>query len=639
MSSFDPYHKWLGIPKAEQPPHHYRLLGIAAFETDAEVIEAAADRQMAYIRQCAAGPYTKESQQILNELSAARVCLLNAAKKRAYDRELQSRMAQPLAPAPAGQRSAAAEGTDSALFLLQQSVAEGAAAPAGRVPQKKKSARRNAYWLWGGLGGAALLVLGVILYAVSRPESEPARPTGKTTTPESAGKTARKSKKEQIIAEHKAPTAEAAAKNADALEAGTMPVAQAPGAVASGQPVTGDLAAPAREATRPALPVTTSPRAVIERILEISKSPLYVRNASSPSWIPIKTLADVPDGELSLNHVILDRGTPADVQAICQFPVEILALVGPQMTDKHLAVLVNAKSVRGLNLNTTSCTDAGCENLSRCPGVTHVFIGKCKFTVIGMQHLREMPDLTNLSLADSTATNEHAAALGGHPKLSQVQLSKGQFTGAGFGNFPELRTVLIHECPLLPAGLHAIGEGAPKVRRLVVTECLLDGDAVATLDRFPVLEELVLTRTGLTDADLERLPELPHLESLSLDSTAITGTAFARLRGRLPVLSSCNLNTTPLTDEGLRQLATAAPRIERIYAQASAITDKGINHIQKLGSLQFLNLMDTAISDNGLRQLKRLRGLETLYVSKGRVSPVALDELRKALPNCNIQAN
>ncbi len=43
MDSFDPYHKWLGIPKKEQPANHYRLLGITVFEPDLDVIEAAAD--------------------------------------------------------------------------------------------------------------------------------------------------------------------------------------------------------------------------------------------------------------------------------------------------------------------------------------------------------------------------------------------------------------------------------------------------------------------------------------------------------------------------------------------------------------------------------------------------------------------
>ena len=114
MSTFDPYHKWLAIPPAEQPPNQYRLLGVALFEADPDVIEAAADRQMTYIRQCATGEHVKESQQLLNELSAARVCLLNASKKESYDRDLKARLApapapaQPPAPHPAPLSSPAA---------------------------------------------------------------------------------------------------------------------------------------------------------------------------------------------------------------------------------------------------------------------------------------------------------------------------------------------------------------------------------------------------------------------------------------------------------------------------------------------------------------------------------------------------
>ena len=41
-TGFDPYHKWLGIPPEEQPPNHYRLLGLPPFEADLDVIDAAA---------------------------------------------------------------------------------------------------------------------------------------------------------------------------------------------------------------------------------------------------------------------------------------------------------------------------------------------------------------------------------------------------------------------------------------------------------------------------------------------------------------------------------------------------------------------------------------------------------------------
>ena len=92
MEGFDPYRKWLGIPPHEQPPNHYRLLGIGLFESDADVIANAADRQMFHIRTYQSGPYADISQFVLNELSAARVCLLDPPRKAEYDQWLRQTM-------------------------------------------------------------------------------------------------------------------------------------------------------------------------------------------------------------------------------------------------------------------------------------------------------------------------------------------------------------------------------------------------------------------------------------------------------------------------------------------------------------------------------------------------------------------
>jgi peroxiredoxin len=91
--AFDPYHQWLGISAKHQPPNHYRLLGIDQFESNLEVIDCAADRQMAHLRSFQVGKYSALSQQILNEISAARLCLLTPAKKAAYDQSLREAMA------------------------------------------------------------------------------------------------------------------------------------------------------------------------------------------------------------------------------------------------------------------------------------------------------------------------------------------------------------------------------------------------------------------------------------------------------------------------------------------------------------------------------------------------------------------
>ena len=91
MSDFDPYYKWLGIPPGEQPPTHYRLLGIQTLEQNTEVIEAAANRQMAYLQELSGGDeHIDEAQRLLGEVAKARVCLLNAESKARYDAELTS---------------------------------------------------------------------------------------------------------------------------------------------------------------------------------------------------------------------------------------------------------------------------------------------------------------------------------------------------------------------------------------------------------------------------------------------------------------------------------------------------------------------------------------------------------------------
>lgn len=89
---FDPYYKWLGIPPKDQPPNLYRLLGIDLFEADLEVIDTAANKQMAHLQSCATGPHVAASQKLLNEIASARLCLLAPAKKTKYDKELNSKI-------------------------------------------------------------------------------------------------------------------------------------------------------------------------------------------------------------------------------------------------------------------------------------------------------------------------------------------------------------------------------------------------------------------------------------------------------------------------------------------------------------------------------------------------------------------
>ena len=85
MSDFDPYLQWLGIPPEEQPPDHYRLLGIRRFQSDPVLIQSAAEQRMAIVRSYQTGPRGAATQALLNQLAAAKLCLLDPYSKSEYD--------------------------------------------------------------------------------------------------------------------------------------------------------------------------------------------------------------------------------------------------------------------------------------------------------------------------------------------------------------------------------------------------------------------------------------------------------------------------------------------------------------------------------------------------------------------------
>ncbi|MBC7856873.1 MAG: hypothetical protein IAF94_25865, partial [Pirellulaceae bacterium] len=88
---FDPHYTWLGIRPEEQPPDHYRLIGLRQFEENADVIANAADRQMQFLRSMQVGKRSAQSQILLNEISTARGSLLDPERKAAYDIELKAK--------------------------------------------------------------------------------------------------------------------------------------------------------------------------------------------------------------------------------------------------------------------------------------------------------------------------------------------------------------------------------------------------------------------------------------------------------------------------------------------------------------------------------------------------------------------
>jgi len=89
--ALDVYKDWLGIAEdIPRPPDHYTLLRLARFDDDVDKIRAHYKKLNAHVRKYATGTYQLESQELLNELAKAMLCLTDPERKRDYD-EAQGR--------------------------------------------------------------------------------------------------------------------------------------------------------------------------------------------------------------------------------------------------------------------------------------------------------------------------------------------------------------------------------------------------------------------------------------------------------------------------------------------------------------------------------------------------------------------
>jgi len=115
VSEIDVYKEWLGIPEGDRPPDFYTMLRLVQFEDDVDKIQANYRKLNAHVRKYATGQYLKQSQDLLNELAKAMLCLTDPNSKREYD--------QSLGREPSG------DGQDEPKTMLDHLTAEGVINP------------------------------------------------------------------------------------------------------------------------------------------------------------------------------------------------------------------------------------------------------------------------------------------------------------------------------------------------------------------------------------------------------------------------------------------------------------------------------------------------------------------------------
>ncbi len=83
--TLDVYRDWLKITETARPLNHYQLLRLKQFEDNTAKVREHYRAMNAHVRKFAAGEFAKLSQDLLNELAKAMLCLTDKQRKAEYD--------------------------------------------------------------------------------------------------------------------------------------------------------------------------------------------------------------------------------------------------------------------------------------------------------------------------------------------------------------------------------------------------------------------------------------------------------------------------------------------------------------------------------------------------------------------------
>lgn len=159
------------------------------------------------------------------------------------------------------------------------------------------------------------------------------------------------------------------------------------------------------------------------------------------------------------------------------------------------------------------------------------------------------------------------------------------------------------------------------------------------LSRFRNLRSIVFDRRGdLSDAGIQQLSQLTKLRRLELGNTSSGSAqitdASARALSQMPVLRELIIPQTAMTEEGIRMLGNIRT-LERLDLSLTEASDESLSSFAGLEKLRWLRLRSTSVQGPGLQYLARCKNLETLHLSE--LSPFNCDELKHLVGHTSLK--
>lgn len=137
----------------------------------------------------------------------------------------------------------------------------------------------------------------------------------------------------------------------------------------------------------------------------------------------------------------------------------------------------------------------------------------------------------------------------------------------------------------------------------------------------------------ITEEDLKTLQGLRYSE-LSLNRSGLTDEQMRQWKPPKE-LKNLSAQLTGFNDKTAEHVSHFS-NLEELELWGAPLSDAGVAHIARLPRLHTLGLQTTAISDSAVKHLASMKQLRELRIWRTAITPQGVEELRAALPECEI---
>ncbi|QDU82902.1 Leucine Rich repeats (2 copies) [Polystyrenella longa] len=351
----------------------------------------------------------------------------------------------------------------------------------------------------------------------------------------------------------------------------------------------------------------TSPETTTHRVLHFPKThsvgEVFIANEKVPDPFPDQPLDVRSDSEWDWNRLGEARG---DIRVPVESHVKFKLNAG---TARNMAWISRLASddlhefevhpfIPGYQFRVG---DDDVRHLQHLTGLSRLKLSFVDVSDRGFRFLQALPQLESLSVYSPKLGNDGLAIIGKLTKLEFLHLGEGLWNDSGLTHLKDLA----------------------KLKQISLRVHNVSGPGLQTISSLPELDIFACSSSPFQDRHMVHLKESSSIKQLLLDSSQLTDTGLKSI-SQMPQLENLNLSySTTFTDAGLKHIGSLR-RLRRLnlsqtnsQRQSHFLTSEGISQLNKIDSLEHLNLPTTGMSEEVFQVASQFLKLRSLTIGRG----------------------